>query len=84
MEQRQEVREGTKGALRGFGNKSNMEGNAADEGLSLGLANFRTGSKTGSKGGLRHVRYNESDWRRDESLGVVRWKGRARRWWGEG
>ena len=55
MEQRQEVREGTKGALRGFGNKSNMEGNAADEGLSLGLANFRTGSKEG----MRHVWYNE-------------------------
>ena len=33
-----------------------MEGNAADEGLSLGLANFRTGSK----GGLRHVWYNEA------------------------
>ena len=38
-----------------------MERNATDEGLSLGLANFRTRSKTGSKGGLRHVWYNETN-----------------------
>ena len=38
-----------------------MEGNAENEGLSLGLANFRTGSKTGSKGRLRHVWYNEGN-----------------------